>query len=87
MKNLKYYKEKIIAWEDGLGRKWQNQPVTTQRKFVIIALGIYVLLTICVLAYSYYHPSEIRVHSIQTPIVPVSKIPIKLDSIYIPKSQ
>lgn len=87
MKNLKFYQEKFNEWEDSLERKWQNQSVNAQRKFLLLALGIYVLLTVAVLVYSYYQPSQIRINSIQTPVVPVSKIPLKLDSIYIPKSQ
>lgn len=85
MRKIQYYRDHLNKWEDSLEKRWYRQTVSSQRKMVVVALGIYVLLTAFVLFYSYKNPSQIRINPIQTPIVPAGSIPLKMDSMYIVK--
>lgn len=84
---MKKIKKAIEKWEDGLEERWNNLSVKQQRKFVLLALSLYSLLTLTVLILTWSSNQEdMKIRHIENPVLPASKVPpLKLDSLYIQK--
>jgi len=87
MKNMKKIKKIIEEWEDGLEERWNNLSIEQQRKAILIALGLYSLITVTVLILTWSSNQEgMKIRHIEKPVLPVSKVPaLKFESLYIQK--